>query len=273
MDIHQGIILGALQGLTEFLPVSSSGHLVLGQLFFGITESVLSFDISVHMGTLMAVLVVYRRDIGQMLTALSRFFFGPEPKNWSGFMADENRKLAAWIVVASVPTALLGLVIKQYEEILFSSGVLVGFMLILTGLILWGSRRFYANEPGQVKFTLGRALWIGLVQGCAVIPGISRSGSTISAGLAVGLDRDTAARFSFLMSIPAIVGAQILSLRHTISQGLNIDPATICGTIVAFVTGLVALKLLLKLVHSGKFHYFAPYCWGLGLLVLVLNFA
>ena len=205
MDIHQGIILGALQGLTEFLPVSSSGHLVLGQLFFGITESVLSFDISVHMGTLMAVLV--------------------------------------------------------------------GFMLILTGLILWGSRRFYANEPGQVKFTLGRALWIGLVQGCAVIPGISRSGSTISAGLAVGLDRDTAARFSFLMSIPAIVGAQILSLRHTISQGLNIDPATICGTIVAFVTGLVALKLLLKLVHSGKFHYFAPYCWGLGLLVLVLNFA
>ncbi|MCG8566933.1 MAG: undecaprenyl-diphosphate phosphatase [Desulfobacterales bacterium] len=271
MEIYQGIVLGILQGLTEFLPVSSSGHLVLGQLFFGITESVLSFDISVHMGTLVAVLVVYRRDILAMLASLTAFGIGSGDRSPAAFMADENRRLALWIIVGSVPTALAGLFIKRFEHLLFSSAPLVGCMLILTGLILWFSRRFYGNRPGQVSMDAKRALCIGLVQGCAVIPGVSRSGSTISAGLALGLDRDRAARFSFLLSIPAIVGAQILSFKDTWGQGLVIDPATICGTIVSFVTGLIALKLLLKLVHTGKFHLFAPYCWGVGLLVLLSN--
>ncbi len=271
MELYQGIILGILQGLTEFLPVSSSGHLVLGQLFFGITESVLSFDISVHMGTLAAVLVVYRQDIFQMAASLMRFVSGPGERSLKAFMADRNRKLATWIILGSIPTAVVGLVMKQYEHALFTNGALVGAMLMVTGLVLWLSRRFYGNVPDQVDFDLKRALTLGLAQGLAVLPGISRSGSTISVGLFLGLDRDTAARFSFLLSIPAIAGAQVLSLKDSFSSGLAIDPVTICGTIVSFITGLVALKLLLKLVQTGKFHLFAPYCWAVGAVVLWLN--
>ncbi len=271
MEFHQGIILGIIQGLTEFLPVSSSGHLVLGQIFFGITQSQLAFDISVHMGTLLAVIVVYSNDISAMLVSLFRFisklvFF--KPCSYL-FKEDKNLKMAGLIVIGSVPTALIGLIIKQFEHFLFSSEVLVGFMLILTGTILWISRNYYSAENNKKELSIKQSLIIGVIQGLAVIPGISRSGSTIAVGMFTGLDRYTAAKFSFLLSIPAIVGAQILSLKDIIQDGLAINPVTIYATIASFITGLIALKLLLKLVHSGKFHLFAPYCWLVGALVLI----
>ncbi len=271
MELYQGIILGIIQGLTEFLPVSSSGHLVLGQIFFGITQSQLVFDISVHMGTLLAVLVVYASDIKAMLVSaancfLKAIFFKPVV---SLFKEDENLQMAGLILIGSIPTAIIGFGLKQFEHVLFTSKVLVGCMLILTGTVLWISRKYYfpgnkTNGPGIKK-----AFLIGICQGIAVIPGISRSGSTIAAGMFLGLDRHKAAKFSFLLSIPAILGAQVLSIKDMITSGLNIDPVTIYATIVSFITGLIALKILLTLVHSGKFHLFAPYCWLIGSLVIL----
>jgi undecaprenyl-diphosphatase len=271
MEIYQGIILGILQGLTEFLPVSSSGHLVLGQIYFNITEFLLIFDISVHMGTLAAVLVVYFSDI--KLMGISIFGFLAKVVGGKPFAhlieTDENLKLSAFILIASVPTAVIGLGLKQFEQVLFSSATLVGCMLILTGTILWVSRRYYRDETGGVKFDAKRAILIGIVQGFAVIPGISRSGSTIAAGMFAGLDRHTAAKFSFLLSVPAIAGALVLGMKDAMETGFVINPAIIYGTIASFVVGLAALKLLLKLVHRGKFHLFAPYCWLAGMLVLL----
>jgi undecaprenyl-diphosphatase len=271
MELHQGIILGIIQGLTEFLPVSSSGHLVLGQIFFGITQSQLAFDISVHMGTLLAVMVVYSKDIFAILVSLLHFIsklFSFKPFMYL-FKEDKNLQMAGLIVIGSVPTALIGLILKQFEDVLFSSSVLVGFMLILTGTILWISRRYYSVENKENTFGIKQALLIGVIQGLAVIPGISRSGSTIAVGMFAGLDRHTAAKFSFLLSIPAIVGAQILSIKDIFHDGLVINAVTIYATIASFIVGLIALKLLLKLVHSGKFHLFAPYCWLAGALVLI----
>ncbi len=271
MELYQGIILGVVQGLTEFLPVSSSGHLVLGQIFFGMTHSQLVFDISVHMGTLLAVLVVYISDIMAILKSVFRFFlkavaFKPIVPM---FKEDENLKMAGWIVVGSVPTAVIGLILKQFEHVLFTSELLVGCMLIVTGTILWISRSYYFNDNKRNSLNIKRSLWIGIAQGIAVIPGISRSGSTIAAGMFLGLERDNAAKFSFLLLIPAIFGAQSLSIKDMIVNGIVIDSVTIYATIASFITGLIALKILLRLVHSGRFHLFAPYCWFLGILVIL----
>ena len=271
MELYQGITLGIIQGLTEFLPVSSSGHLVLGQIFFGITQSQLVFDISVHMGTLLAVLVVYASDIKAMLVSAANFFFKAfffKPVV-SLFKEDENLQMAGLILIGSIPTAIIGFGLKQFEHVLFTSKVLVGCMLILTGTVLWISRKYYFSENKTNGPGIKKALLIGVCQGIAVIPGISRSGSTIAAGMFLGLDRHKAAKFSFLLSIPAILGAQILSIKDMINNNLSIDPVTIYATITSFIIGLIALKILLTLVHSGKFHLFAPYCWLIGALVIL----
>ncbi|MBC8438643.1 MAG: undecaprenyl-diphosphate phosphatase [Deltaproteobacteria bacterium] len=274
MELYQGIILGIIQGLTEFLPVSSSGHLVLGQIFFGITESQLTFDISVHMGTLLAVLVVYASDIRAILISVLGFISKAVSLKPMAHLLkeDKNLQLAGLILIGSIPTAFIGLILKQFEHILFASEVLVGFMLILTGTILWASKNFYFSKSKKDGFSIKKVLIIGVGQGLAVIPGISRSGTTITLGMFLGLDRHNAAKFSFLLSIPAILGAQILSIKDMINSGFVIDSITIYATIVSFITGLLALKLLLSLVHSGRFHLFAPYCWLIGSLVLLSKF-
>lgn len=272
MEIYQSVILGILQGLTEFLPVSSSGHLVLGQIFFGITDPSLAFNISVHMGTLGAVIVVYFADIRNMAVAVVSAMAGMVKKQPVARESEAHLKLALFILAGSVPTAFIGLGLKQFEAILFNSAQLVGVMLLVTGTILWASRGFYRIGAAGTPLDLKRSLIIGISQGLAVIPGISRAGTTIACGMFFGLDRQTAARFSFLLSIPAILGAELLSILESLGQNahnVQLDAAVFCGTLVAFVSGLVALKLLIRLVHAGKFHLFAPYCWGIGILVLL----
>ncbi len=274
MELYQGIILGILQGLTEFLPVSSSGHLVLGQNFFGMTESQLIFDISVHMGTLLAVLVVYAADILAMCSSVAKFivkFISLKPFK-EQFKNDEHLQMAGVIVIGSIPTAIIGLVLKKFEHLLFSSTLLVGCMLLLTGTILWISRKYHSNEQDKKPIGIKRSLVIGTAQGLAVMPGISRSGTTIATGMFLGLDRQKAATFSFLLSIPAIVGAQILGVKDMLENSISLDTVTIWATIVSFITGLIALKILIKIVHAGKFHFFAPYCWLLGILAIGLKF-
>ncbi len=267
MEIYQGVVLGILQGLTEFLPVSSSGHLVMGQHFFNMTEPMLAFDISVHLGTLAAVIIIFYRDIKNMAASI---FNRVEKKN--------DFRLFLLILAGSIPTAVLGLGLKKIEHLIFSSVLLVGCMLILTGIVLWLTKRVPNMETDQDQgraisnISFKSAVIIGTCQGVAVIPGISRSGSTIAAGLFAGLDRKTAGRFSFLLSIPAIMGAELLHLAGSLHDPISINSATLFGTLAAFITGYAALLLLLRIVNKGKLHIFAPYCWLAGSFAIIYHF-
>ncbi|MFO7885460.1 MAG: undecaprenyl-diphosphate phosphatase [Desulfobacteraceae bacterium] len=273
MEIYQGLVLGVLQGLTEFLPVSSSGHLVLGRNCFGITESVLSFDISLHVGTMAAVGFVFFRDIKAMIFSLFSLFKCICSGGDCRCLVKNNNdiRLAALIIIASVPTAVIGFLLKPYVETSLSSLYMVGVMLILTGTFLWLTRKIKGNTIKINTFGFKKALFIGLCQGLAVLPGVSRSGATIAGGLFAGIERETAARFSFLLSMPAIIGAELLSLKDT--AGFTMDKGTLYGTLAAFAVGFFALKFLLIIVKNGRLHLFAPYCWALGGITLFLELA
>jgi undecaprenyl-diphosphatase len=266
MEIYQGVLLGILQGITEFLPVSSSGHLILGQHFFNMTESMLAFDISVHTGTLAAILLVFFKDIKAICVSILK------PTS-----TKSDIKLILLIITGSIPTAILGFIIKIWENIIFSSLLLVGCMLMVTGTLLWLTRNKQNTQISENEiiktsnFTFKSAFIIGAVQGIAVIPGISRSGATIATGLFTGLDRKMAAKFSFLLSIPAIIGAELLQLSESMHQPIIITKATVFGTLASFITGCMALILLLKIIDRGKLHLFAPYCWALGFSVIIYN--
>jgi undecaprenyl-diphosphatase len=250
----QALVLGVVQGLTEFLPVSSSGHLVLGQKLLGLRESELLFDVVVHVGTLLAVAVYFHRDLWMMLRGL-----------WvSDSQGRQGRRLILLVIVGSIPAGLAGFFLKDLFEGLFGSVLAVGYALCLTGCILvftrWaGQGRVQLPECGP-----GRALLVGLAQALAITPGISRSGATIACGLLMGLERSFAARLSFMLSIPAILGALVLQLMD-LEQGQSIPLASLfIGGISSALSGYVALYLLVKMVHKGSIHVFAPYCFALG---------
>ena len=273
MELYQGVVLGVLQGLTEFLPVSSSGHLVLGQNFFGITEPALSFDISVHLGTLFAVLVVFFQQIKAIFVTLGRLIrsAGSMDKVRKAVQEDGDVRLAALIIVGSIPTAIIGLILRNYVDLLFSSLVLVGSMLLVTGTFLWFTRLTPSEGKKVKEIGFGTALFIGTCQGIAVIPGISRSGATIAAGLFSGVERETAARYSFLLSMPAIVGAELLMLKDSFATGIGFNFITLLSTLVAFIVGTLALVVLIRIVKKGRLHLFAPYCWTLGVITIILG--
>lgn len=270
MNIYQASCLGAVQGLTEFLPVSSSGHLVLFQHLFGLKEPELAFDISVHMGTLAAVLFYFRQDLWAMVTALIRLpgrLAGGE--RFSDLAAtDEAIRMALLIVLASIPTAVLGLAFKEIADQLFSSVAMVGGALIVTAGLLWTTRQPRGEGAGILAVSLAAALTIGLVQGLAIVPGISRSGATIAVGILLGLNRETSARFSFLLSIPAVAGAGLLGIMGLAGPG-NLPLAVVAvGTAVSAIVGYGALRLLVYIVRRGSLHRFAPYCGVVGIVAL-----
>lgn len=272
MNPLQAVILGVVQGLTEFLPVSSSGHLVLFQRLFDLHEPELVFNVSVHMGTLSAVVLFFHREIRGLLTALWRLTIGLIRRNAPAgtLLADPEIRLAALIGVGSIPTAFIGLMFHRAADRIFSSTVLVGCMLVVTGTLLWATSRRQRDGRTAARFTFPTALVIGVAQGMAILPGISRSGATIATGLFLGLDGPTAARYSFLLSVPAIVGAQLVSL----SDGATGAPAIgviLAGALSAAVVGYAALSFLVFIVHQGRMHLFAPYCWILGGVILILN--
>ena len=274
MTTIEAIVLGIIQGLSEFLPVSSSGHLVLFQHLFGLKEPELLFDICLHVGTLMAVLIVFYKEILEILTALLQI---PSRMKQAGgllrlFQVDPAIRMALLIVVGSIPTALIGLVFKEMTDKLFGSILLVGCMLLVTGSLLWFTRNISGRGRQVEKTWMKDALIIGVVQGLAILPGISRSGSTISTALFLGVDRKMAGRYSFLLSIPAIVGALVLGL-DTPELHTTIPLMTILlGSIASALTGWLALVILLKVVDRGQLHRFAPYCWVVGLLTLAFAF-
>ncbi|MEW6259043.1 MAG: undecaprenyl-diphosphate phosphatase [Thermodesulfobacteriota bacterium] len=271
MNLLEAIILGIVQGLTEFLPVSSSGHLVLLQNLFGLQEAELVFDVSVHVGTILAVLIFLRREIVAIFDSLwqtGRLWIQGRINGAIAWGVPEIR-LAVLVVVGSIPTGILGLAFHKIAETLFSTVLIVSIDLIVTGLLLALTR--FAGRWGRKadRMTIRDGLIIGLVQGIAIMPGISRSGSTISAAVFLGIEQETATRFSFLLSIPAVVGAALLSLKglHQVSsEHLGLIAA---GTMSAALVGYASLGFLVKIARKGGLHFFAPYCILVGIAGLI----
>ena len=265
------LILGIVQALTEFLPVSSSGHLILAQAFFGLEEPELAFDLVLHLGTLVAIFIFYRRPLGRLLREL-RFLPGALAGPGRLRVLYEERpdfRFGLLIIIGSFPTAVLGLLLKDLVTTRLATVESVGLALLATGVLLRliGGR----GGTGRDRLTFWDALVIGAVQGLAVTPGLSRSGWTIGAGLWLGLGRETAARYSFLLSVPAILGATVLELRGDMSSHFGAGDF-LAGFLAAAISGCLALTFLTRLLKSGRFAVFAWWCWAVGGAALAWSF-
>lgn len=256
MNIFEAIVLGIVQGLTEFLPVSSSGHLVLFQQLFGIEgEMVVTFDVALHVGTLLAVFVVYWKRILEMI----RHPFS---------------KLPVFLVLGTIPTVIIALLFKDAIEGYYASGSLLGPGFVFTGLFLIGAEKIGNGRKDLENMKLVDSLLIGAGQGLALMPGVSRSGMTITTGLALGLDRGFAADYAFLLSIPAILGGALLDVLDVVRgdttavASIGILPLVV-GVAVAAVTGFLAIKVMLAAVKKMKLKYFAWYVMALGILIII----
>lgn len=265
MDILTAATLGIVQGLTEFLPVSSSGHLVLGQHLLGFREPNLIFDIIVHTGTLVAVLIFVRREIIGLIRAFFSLRWLNPKRAW---YEDPDCRLLFMVAIGTVPTAIIGLLFKDFFTSLYASPRAVGTALIATGCILVLTRLFRPRNLDIDTVGPGRAAMVGLAQGLAIIPGISRSGSTITVGVLSGIKPNLAARFSFLLSVPAIIGALVLELLQADQQVTLAATPTAIGFFTAAISGYLALVWVMRLLVQGKFYLFAPYCWLLGLTAI-----
>jgi len=277
------IILGCIQGLTEFLPVSSSGHLALVQYFYeGLDDQDILLNILLHLGTLFVVFIYYRQDIITICRAAYSYIQRSQPEKQIKEDKHEseehrqfllNRKMLPLIIVGSIPTAIIGVTLKSIIEQSFSSLPIVGGALVITGTALYLANMLHFSNSKQTISYLD-ALIIGTVQGIAIFPGISRSGSTISAGILLGIESKTAAKYSFLLSVPAILGAVVLEGNDlvTLTQTAHLMPYLL-GTLIAFVTGFFAITALIKVVVKRKLSWFSFYCWGLGGIALLYGLA
>lgn len=270
MTFFEAVFLGIVQGLTEFLPVSSSGHLVLVQNLFGLREPMLAFDVVVHLGTLTAVFFYYARDLFLMIVQTAAFIFSWPRKRESAALIEKYpyARLSFMVILATLPTVVIGLLFKDKFEAMFGNvtGVAVSWTVLGVFLILSRWLRQGNRELGSMR--LVDALAVGCVQGIAIMPGISRSGSTILAGMALGLEKKECARFSFLLAVPAILGAGVLELRHRPVIDRGETALFAAGFLVSAVVGYLAIALLVRMIRGGRFHYFGYYCLALGLAVL-----
>jgi undecaprenyl-diphosphatase len=267
------IMLGLLQGFTEFFPISSSGHLAIIQHFFpgaNQQEDVI-FDILLHLATLLVVLIYYRHDL---ITIIKTIFWSIRKKEMrSGEQAILERKMLPLLIVASIPTGMIGVLVKlsgRLEE-MFSALPMIGIALLVTGTLLYLAEARGSSNPKHAISYLD-ALIIGIIQGIAVLPGISRSGATISTGILRGIERKLVTTFSFLLSIPAVLGAIVLEGKEIIT--LSYTPqfiAYLIGMFAAFVSGYIAIIALIRLVLNKKLFWFAGYCWAVGGLVLLYS--
>ena len=275
MSLLSAILLGLIQGVTEFLPISSSGHLAIAENLLhmsGSSEVPGFFDVLLHLGTLVAVFIAYWSDIREMVIEL---FYGVRDlaQRSTPTPAPPARRLILLIIVATLPLFLV-LPIKDYVEQIGNYPAAVSCILLLTGAVLFLSDRMAHGHKNARSATLKDALLIGVAQSVATLPGLSRSGSTIAAGMACGLDRKFAVRFSFLMSLPAVLGATILKAVDVVQEGgvdLSLLPKYLLGMAFAGVVGYFSIGLVNLLTAKGKFGAFAYYCWGAGALFLVLS--
>ncbi|MDD3777347.1 MAG: undecaprenyl-diphosphatase UppP [Actinomycetota bacterium] len=281
MSILQSIILGIIQGLTEFFPISSSGHLVIFPYLFNWDYLPLYFTVTVHFGTLLAVVLVFYKDIFNILKS---FFLALFKRNQD----HASLKLGWFLILGSIPAAIAGFFLEDYADRLFSNPVMVAFLLLLTAALLFGSEYYakkqvekqskdvYVHDELASSLTWKKSLIIGLGQAIAIMPGVSRSGATISFGRFLSLSRKQSVRFSFLLSVPVIFGSflfQVLKVRQAIFDGgstiaLNLGIGFICS----FLSGLFAIKFMLRLVENKNLNGFAVYCVLLSILIIILNF-
>lgn len=259
MSPLDAFFLGLIQGLTEFLPVSSSGHLVVLSRVLG--EGGLTFDVWLHLATLVAVAAALRREIVTILRSLSPGA-GGESAAW-------GRRMVVGVIVGTIPAVIVGLLLKDAVETAFTSIRVVGIDLIVTAVILWISRRFVG---GSKRLTPMRAWWVGVGQALAILPGISRAGTTLATGLAMGLPGVEAARFSFILSMPAILGAVVLDLPALAGLGSTAPAALAVGFVTAALSGYAAVRIVWRVMERGRLALFAPYCALLGIVVLVWSF-
>ena len=274
MSLISSILLGLVQGVAEFLPISSSGHLAIAEKLLGAsgaTDIPGFFDVLLHLGTLAAVFVAYWPDIRAMIF---EFFQGVSDliHHKTPVPVPAARRMILLIVAATLPLGLI-LPVKDTIEAMSGNLYFVSVALLLTGCLLFISDRVKPGKKTARNATLKDALLVGLAQAAATCPGISRSGTTITAGCFVGFERKFAVRFSFLMSIPAILGANILSLADAVKDGIiwGDVPVYLVGVAVAAVTGYACIRLLRMIADKGRFGWFAYYCWGVGLLSLILT--
>lgn len=268
MGYIEAIVLGLVQGLSEFLPISSSGHLAVLQSLFEINEDkVIFFAVLLHIGTLVSIFVVYHKDIYALIKEL--FLLFKDIFTGKGLRIKERpiRKLGIMIIVSSIPTAIMGLLFSDYIDKIFGSLTVIAICWIITGFILLFSEKLKNNIKEIEGMKYRNAIFIGICQGLAIMPGISRSGSTIVGSLVTGLKREFAVEFAFLISIPAILGSAILEFPKAIKAG--IEPSTIgpmiVGFLVAAISGYFAITTMIKIVSKHKMRYFSYYVWIIGL--------
>lgn len=276
MTWSMSVILGAVQGVAEFLPISSSGHLTLLQYFFGMDTPDNLFNILLHFATLLAVCVVYFQDIMDMIREFFAFLHDLVKGKTSQGNPPEARRMILLLIVGTLPLFAV-LLIKDYVEALGGYPPFISCMLLVTGVLLFTSDRFAKGTKTARNASIKDVLIVGLAQGLATVPGLSRSGTTISTGMALGFDRKFAVRYSFLMSLPAVLGATLLEVVDVISEGGGIPegmlPKYLVGMAVSSMVGYCSIKLVNLLASKGKFGAFSYYCWGAGAVSLAAYFA
>ena len=275
MSILEAIILGLVQGIAEFLPISSSGHLAILQNLFNMSDiegGHMLFDVLLHFGTLVAICFMYWTDIKSMFTQTVDLFTGRNPAPAGQRRQYPAARMFMLIIAATLPLVLI-LPVHKYIEALSNSTIYVGIALILTGCMLFVSDRMAKGTKTEKNMLFKDALIIGLCQCAATLPGLSRSGTTITAGIATGHDRSYAVKFSLLMSIPAVLGATVLELVDAIKAGIDASliPAYLFGMIAAMVSGVLAIGLLKLVAKKTRFGGFAYYCWVVGVLTIILS--
>lgn len=271
MSYFEAVILGLIQGLAEFLPISSSGHLALMQQWFGIEEDkVLLFAVLLHVGTLVSVFIVYWKDVWELIKELGLTIRDIFTGRGLRIQERPTRKLGVMIIVATIPTGIIGILFNDFFNSLYNSVIPIGIGLIITGFLLILAERMGSASRSIQQMNYRNALFIGTVQGIAICPGISRSGSTLFGSLMCNLDRKFAVKFVFLISIPSILGSAVMEAPAAIQSGLEpgqLGPILV-GMAVAAISGLIAIKTMIKIVSDKKLSYFSYYVWILGLIVV-----
>lgn len=272
LDILSAIILGAVQGISEFLPISSSGHLVLVPALLGI-ETGLAFDTILHIGTLVAIFTFFWKDIINLIKGfiLSIIDLTEGVDIFKRELHRVPEKRFAWlIIVGTIPIGIMGILLKDAIETIFRGTLFVGIFLLVTAAVLYYSERHSSGQITQKDMSFKQALIVGICQGLAVFPGISRSGSTIASGLCLGLNREYAARYSFLLSIPAVIGAGLIQIKDIATLDASAS-VLLAGFISSVIFGYLSIKLLMKMIKGWSLDIFAYYCTIIGIITIILS--
>lgn len=264
MNQLEAAILGIVQGLTEFLPVSSSAHLVMAQQFLKIQEADVMFDLILHFGTMCALILVFGKDIVRLILSL-----GP-PRFYGTNLEQQKRdaKFVGLLIIAAIPTGVIGILFDPVIDRLFTSLLVSGIGLVVTGFLLISTKFKTKTNPNM---SIWQAIIIGTAQGIAVIPGVSRSGSTISSGILSGVDQAQAARFSLILSIPVVFGASFFHYIRHIPQHITIGFEAATGFLISLFIGYFSLVVLLRIISKGKFYMFSFYCWPVGIFLIIYS--